>query len=110
MQGVVTFLITSLLKIYEGILKKISKSVKIWRNYGHEFVALLFGPPCEHDSFVNSYSHLLILAKDYFYHMGPGLVLSHCKRDAEGSYTSPVFIVREHGPWTWVWNRATKDF
>jgi len=29
MQGVVAFLITSLLKIYQGILKKISKSVKI---------------------------------------------------------------------------------
>ena len=25
-------------------VKKICKSIKIWQNYGHEFVASLFGP------------------------------------------------------------------
>jgi len=29
-------------------MKKNLKSVKIWQNYGHESVALLFGPPCRH--------------------------------------------------------------
>jgi len=27
-------------------VKKISKSVKVWQNYGYESVALFFGPPC----------------------------------------------------------------
>ena len=47
-QGVVGFLLTSLLQIYHGIFqwKNICKSVRIWHSYGHEFVASLFGPPC----------------------------------------------------------------
>jgi len=46
MQGVVGFLITSLLQIYQGIFhaKKLWKSVKIWQNYGREFVVSLFWP------------------------------------------------------------------
>jgi len=48
MQDVVGFLITTLLQIYQGIFqrKKLCRSVKNWQNYGREFVALLFGPPC----------------------------------------------------------------
>jgi len=48
MQGVVGFLVTVVfLQIYQGILqwKKFSKSVKILQNYGHLFIASLFGPP-----------------------------------------------------------------
>jgi len=46
MQGVVGFLITSLLKIYQEISQWIFfwKSVKIWQNHGHEFVVSLFWP------------------------------------------------------------------
>jgi len=41
-------LITTLLKIYQEIFqwKKLWKSVKMWQNNGHEFVAPLFGRPC----------------------------------------------------------------
>jgi len=44
MQGTVGFLITILLQIYQRIFpwQKNLKSVKIWQNYGHEFVASLF--------------------------------------------------------------------
>ena len=40
------FWITTLLQIYQGIFqwKQLCKSVKIWQNYGHEFVASLFWP------------------------------------------------------------------
>ena len=46
MQGVVGCLIRTLLQIYQRILqwKKLWKSVKIWQNCGHEFVASLFWP------------------------------------------------------------------
>ena len=48
MQGVVAFLITSLCKLPRNRpMKKNSKSVIIWQNCGHEFVAsTLFGSPC----------------------------------------------------------------
>ena len=40
MQGVVGVLLTTLLQIYKKIFReKFWKSVKIWQNYGHEFVA-----------------------------------------------------------------------
>jgi len=44
MKCVVEFVLTSLLQIYQEILEWIFffKSVKIWQNYGHEFVASLF--------------------------------------------------------------------
>jgi len=48
MHGVVRFLVTSFLQIYPGIFQWkfyfFLKSVKIWQNYGHEFVASLFWP------------------------------------------------------------------
>jgi len=46
MGGEVGLLITSLLQINRGIFqwKQFLKSVKIWQNYGHEFVASLFWP------------------------------------------------------------------
>ena len=45
MQGVVGFLITSLLQIYQGIFQwKMCKSVNIRQNYGHQLVASLFWP------------------------------------------------------------------
>ena len=44
MQGV---LMTTLLQIYQRIFQwKKWKSVKIWENYGHGFVASFFGPLC----------------------------------------------------------------
>jgi len=45
-QGVVRLLKTTLLQIYQGIFqwKKNWKSVRIWQNYGHEFVASRFWP------------------------------------------------------------------
>ena len=48
MQGVVRFLITTLMLIYLGVFwwKKIWKPVEIWQNYSHETVVSLFGPPC----------------------------------------------------------------
>ena len=47
MQGVVGFLVTSLLQILRRnlLVTKFCKSVKIWHSYGHKFVASLFGPP-----------------------------------------------------------------
>jgi len=50
MQGVVRFLKTTAnyckCKFTKESSIKKCKSVKIWQNYGHEFVASLFGPPC----------------------------------------------------------------
>jgi len=45
MQGVVEFLMSSIMKIHLGIFqwKIFCKPVKIWQNYSHEFVASLFG-------------------------------------------------------------------
>jgi len=46
-QGVVGFLITPYLQIYQRIFQWINVkigSVKIWQNYGHEFVASFFWP------------------------------------------------------------------
>jgi len=46
LEGVVGFLITTLLKFTkESSRKKFCKSVKIGQNYGLEFVASIFGPP-----------------------------------------------------------------
>jgi len=44
MQGAVGILITVLLQVYQRTFqwKQFWKSAKIWQNYGHEFVALLF--------------------------------------------------------------------
>jgi len=47
MQDVTGFLTTALLQIYQGNFQwKKLKSFKIWQNYGHEYVASLFGAPC----------------------------------------------------------------
>ena len=46
-QGQVGLLITSIVQIYPGFFWwKKWKSVKVWQNCGHEFVASLVGPPC----------------------------------------------------------------
>jgi len=37
-------------------VKKICKSLKIRQNYGHEFVASLFGPPCHVNSIFEKYT------------------------------------------------------
>jgi len=43
--GVVVYLVTILLQIFAQN-KKLRKSFNIWRRYGQNFAALLFGPPC----------------------------------------------------------------
>jgi len=45
MQGVVRFLVSTLLQIYQEIFQwKKRKSVKIWQKYGYEYVISLFWP------------------------------------------------------------------
>jgi len=51
MQGLVGFLINIYWKfIKESCKSEFCKLVKIWQNYGHEFVASLFGQRCMTES------------------------------------------------------------
>jgi len=51
MQGAVGFLICTNMHLTADLprnlpVKKISKPIRVWQNYGHESVDPLFGPPC----------------------------------------------------------------
>ena len=49
----------------ESSSKKFCKSVKIWQNYGYEFVASFFGPPCRYLSILCLWCIQLLLKSEH---------------------------------------------
>jgi len=49
----------------ESSSKKFCKSVKIWQNYGFEFVASFFGPPCRYLSILCLWCIQLLLKSEH---------------------------------------------
>ena len=121
MQGVAGLLINSSLQIYQRIFqwKKIRKSVKIWQNYGHEFLVSRSWPTLYNnkDKFHNCKQHELFCCNTTHWSQSlrcapvmncKGYVVS--RQDTNRNNTKCMLSVRRHYNTTPVTPCSTEHF